>query len=133
MPSNPLERYRLLYRVMQQGLVRACHDLSEGGLAIALAEMCLAGRLGATAEIARLRETAPALTAQELLFSESNGRLLLEVRPEDAAAVETQLSSVPLISLGVVTAAPTLTITDAGQPLIALSVEQLVNTWKQQV
>ena len=133
MPSNPLARYRLLHSAMQQGLVRACHDLSEGGLAVALAEMCLAGRLGAAAELGRLHGTELALTAEQLLFSESNGRLLLEVRPEDAAALEAQLSSVPLIPLGVVTAEPTLTITDAGQPLVALSVEQLVNAWKQQV
>lgn len=130
MPGNPLQRYRLLHSAMQLGLVRACHDLSEGGLAVALAEMCLAGRLGATAEIGRLRDPELALTAQELLFSESNGRLLLEVRPEDAAALEAQLSSVPLIPLGLVTAEPTLTITDGGQPLVALSVEQLVNAWK---
>lgn len=79
MPVNPLQRYRLLHGAMQLGLVRACHDLSEGGLAVALAEMCLAGRLGATVEIGPLREPALTLTAQDLLFSESNGRLLLEV------------------------------------------------------
>ena len=131
MPANPLHRYRLLHRAVQQGLIRTCHDLSEGGLAVALAEMCLAGRLGATVEIERLGDREIGLTPEELLFSESNGRLLLEVRPEDAAALETHLSSVTLIPLGKVTAEPTLEITAEGQALVSLAVEQLVNSWKQ--
>lgn len=139
MPANPLQRYRLLHSAMQQGWVRACHDLSEGGLAVALAEMCLAGRLGARVEIERLalsvnaeglRDLEITLTSEELLFSESNGRLLLEVRPEDAAALEAHMGKVTLIPLGVVMAEPTLQITDKGQALVTLSVEQLVNIWK---
>ena len=45
-PDAP-ERYRRLHQAILAGLVRACHDVSEGGLAVALAEMCIAGRLGA--------------------------------------------------------------------------------------
>ncbi len=41
LPDNPLNRYRLLHQAIQQGLVQACHDLSEGGLGVALAEMCI--------------------------------------------------------------------------------------------
>ena len=130
MPSQPLQRYRLLHSAIRQGLVQTCHDLSEGGLAVALAEICLAGRLGATAALEGLN--AP-LTAEELLFSESNGRLLLEVRPEDAAALEAHFSSVTLLPLGAVTAEAMLHITNAGQPVVTLAVEQLVNAWKQQV
>jgi phosphoribosylformylglycinamidine synthase len=132
MPANPLHRYRLLHRAVQQGLIRSCHDLSEGGLAVALAEMCLAGRLGATVEIGRLGDREIGLTPEELLFSESNGRLLLEVQPEDAAALEAQLSSVTLIPLGLVTSEPVLQITAEAQSLVNLAIEQLVNSWKQQ-
>lgn len=133
MPNQPLQRYRLLHSAIRQGLVQSCHDLSEGGLAVALAEMCLAGRLGATVEIGQLRDSELALLEQEILFSESNGRLLLEVRPEDAAALEAHLSSVTLLALGTVTADTLLQIMDAGQPVVTLPVEQLVNAWKQQV
>ena len=45
--SRRPERYRRLHRAIRSGVVRACHDVSEGGLAVALAEMCIAGRLGA--------------------------------------------------------------------------------------
>jgi len=45
-PAAAPDTYRALHAAMQEGLVRACHDLSEGGLATAAAEMCIGGRLG---------------------------------------------------------------------------------------
>ena len=75
-PDAPA-RYRHLHRAINEGLVRACHDISEGGLAIALAEMCIAGRLGA--EITDLpHDHAPAS-----LFAESQSRLVVEVADDD--------------------------------------------------
>jgi len=75
-PDAPV-RYRHLHQAMQEGLVWSCHDLSEGGLAVALAEMCIAGRLGI--EVTELpHEDLPAA-----LFSESQSRLLVEVAPGD--------------------------------------------------
>jgi len=125
MPANPLQRYRLLHQAIQQGWLQTCHDLSEGGLGIALAEMALAGRLGATVEIAPLG--APLVG----LFSESNGRLLLEVRPEHQSMVEAHFAGVALTSVGMVTAGLELTINHAGVPLVQLTVEQLVTAWQR--
>ncbi|MCL1890410.1 MAG: AIR synthase-related protein, partial [Desulfovibrionaceae bacterium] len=69
-------RYRTLHQAMQKGLVNACHDLSDGGLAVALAEMALAGRLGADLNLDLLPASGePTLT--ELLYSESASRLLV--------------------------------------------------------
>jgi phosphoribosylformylglycinamidine synthase subunit PurSL len=78
-PRAP-ERYRRLHTAMRAGLVASCHDLSEGGLAVALAEMCIGGRLGAT--IDSLPHDDPATA----LFAESTGRLLVEVTPDDVEA-----------------------------------------------
>jgi phosphoribosylformylglycinamidine synthase len=75
-PAAP-ERYRRLHRAIGEGLVRACHDVSEGGLAVALAEMCIAGRLGITVAALPGRDLATAL------FTESQGRLVVEVAPRD--------------------------------------------------
>ena len=65
---------------MRAGLVVACHDVSEGGFAVALAEMCIAGRLGATVD------TLPHDDLATALFSESSGRLIVEVRPRSVDA-----------------------------------------------
>ena len=73
-------RYRRLHTAIRSGLVTACHDLSEGGLAVAVAEMCIAGRLGA--RIDDLAHPDPTTG----LFAESSGRLIVTVRPADLAA-----------------------------------------------
>ncbi len=113
--------YRALHRAMRAGWVRACHDLSEGGLAVAAAEMCIGGRLG----LALTLDDADPLTA---LFSESNGRLLAEVRPADGAAFEAALSGLPLRRLGTVSGGR-LSITTRTTTLISLPVAALVEAW----
>ena len=80
-PDAPV-RYRHLHQAIQAGLVWSCHDLSEGGLAVALAEMCIAGRLGV--EITKLpHDDLPAS-----LFGESQSRLIVEVSPNDLSRFE---------------------------------------------
>ncbi len=75
-PDAPT-RYRNLHQAMLEGLVWACHDVSEGGLAVALAEMCIAARLGA--EITEL----PHDDFSASLFAESQSRLIVEVATSD--------------------------------------------------
>jgi len=75
-PDAPA-RYRHLHQAMLEGLVWSCHDLSEGGLAVALAEMCIGGRLGA-----RITDL-PHEDVTTALFSESQSRLIVEVAPND--------------------------------------------------
>jgi phosphoribosylformylglycinamidine synthase len=123
--------FAALHAAISAGLVRACHDLSEGGLAVTAAEMAFAGGLGArlflgqspqrieldsevqarAAELQALVPQAenftplcalPEATAV-LLFSESNTRFLCEVRPEQAEAFEAALAGVPHALVGEVT------------------------------
>jgi phosphoribosylformylglycinamidine synthase len=93
-----------LHHAIDSGLVRACHDLSEGGLAVAAAEMAFAGGLG-------LDLTLPGnLAAAVALFSESPSRFLAEVHPDRAAAFEQTLHGFPLTRIGTVTTDPTLVV-----------------------
>lgn len=115
--------YRVLHQAMRANLVRACHDLSEGGLAAAAAEMCIGGRLG----MALTLDTADPTTA---LFSESNGRLLVEVRPSEAAAFEACFDGLPLQRLGRVTGGPRLSISTRTQQLLSVSLAELVHAWQ---
>jgi len=94
-PDAP-ETYRHLHAAIRAGLVVACHDLSEGGLAVALAEMCIGGRLGA--RIDTLTHDDPTTA----LFSESVGRLLVEVPPHGVAAF-TKLMGRTATAIGTVT------------------------------
>ena len=117
--------YRALHKAMRKGLVRACHDLSEGGLAVAAAEMSLAGRLGMTLTLA---EQDPVVA----LFSESNGRLLVEVAPDHRAAFEAGFSGYlanHIHAIGQVTADHRLNIRGPKGKLVSLPVKQLVEAW----
>jgi phosphoribosylformylglycinamidine synthase subunit PurL len=97
-PAVDLEAERALADVLvtaaARGLLVAAHDLSDGGLALALAEACLAGGTGCTVRL-------PADPAT-FLFSESAGRVVVAVRPgadADLAALCVQ-AGVPATTLG---------------------------------
>jgi len=77
-PDMNMSLYSGFYRALHQEMVASCHDLSEGGLSVAIAECCIGGELGAEIDIERLKEHKK-LTLEELLFSESTGRLLISV------------------------------------------------------
>ncbi|MBA3531848.1 MAG: phosphoribosylformylglycinamidine synthase subunit PurL [Ardenticatenales bacterium] len=127
LPEGALARYCLLHQAIQQGWLVAAHDLSEGGLALSLAEMALAGRLGASAQL-----PATDLTSTEQLFSESNGRLLLEVLPEHAEALEAHFAGEPLFRLGTVTEEPMIRIAQGDKSLIEVTVGAAVRAWKRE-
>jgi phosphoribosylformylglycinamidine synthase II len=123
MPSRAPALYKALHEAIQSGLVQACHDLSEGGLAVAAAEMCIAGRLGLDLRL----ETAEALAA---LFGEVNGCLLVEVDPEDCTSFERFLGDLSYQDLGLVSGDQILKIATPPDPeAIALSVEMLAEAF----
>jgi len=126
MPNDPLTRYRLLHQAILQGWVQSCHDLSEGGLAVALAEMAIAGRLGAEIEL----PTDPTLTVIDQLFSESNGRLLVEIRPEDRENVEAHFADIAFDWIGQVTEKQELIVCQDGSALVDVSIDELIAAWK---
>lgn len=88
----------LLVTAIRTGIVRSAHDCSEGGLAIALAESCLAGGVGATVD------ANGKLPAVAELFSESQGRAVVTVAPEHFDALKTLAAThgTPCIRIGTV-------------------------------
>ncbi|MEZ4432073.1 MAG: AIR synthase-related protein, partial [bacterium] len=117
-----LARARVLHAAIAAGHVRACHDLSEGGLLVALAEMCLGGRLGATIDLRRVPADGIDRTARA--FAESSSRWLLEVSPEAVEAITECLAGHPWADLGEV-GGDTLTVTDGPERLVTLPVATL--------
>lgn len=129
------ETMRALHAAMGAGLVRACHDASEGGLAVAAAEMALAGRLGLELSLADLPR-APGVDRDDVaLFAESSGRFLVEVAPAGAAAFEQVMAGRPHAPLGRVVAAEAgggarLRIAGLrGAPVVDCPVSQLVSAF----
>ena len=125
----PLARstFAELHQAIRLGLVRACHDLSEGGLAAAIAEMALAGGLGARVFLDQApqhffepaaeaggeeQSPAPPIPYRNavLLFTESNSRFLCEVPSDSVEQFEEIMGDVPFAAIGEVLAEPKLQI-----------------------
>jgi phosphoribosylformylglycinamidine synthase II/phosphoribosylformylglycinamidine synthase I len=125
-----LEHLRAVHRAIAAGWVRACHDCSEGGLSVALAEMCLAGRLGAEVELALIPGADRIARDDEVLYSESLCRFVVEVRPEDAPAFEAALASVPHARIGRVVEGEWLRVRGRrGQDVLSAPVADLETAW----
>lgn len=124
-PQVDLDRERRLGELMAdagaRGLPRSAHDLSDGGLAQALAESCLRNGYGAIIEL-------PAESAFVYLFSESAGRALVSV-PRGREKAFTSLCTeheVPWVALGVVGAAGgPLQVTE----LFEIPLDELRDAW----
>ena len=119
--------FRAVHRAIARGLVRSCHDLSEGGLAVAVAEMAIAGGLGA--ELTFARDPLP-LHPAALLFSESPTRFVLEVRPGDVKAVDEVFDGLAIELIGDVFAAPFLRIGTPESPWIDAPISALKEAWQ---
>ncbi len=90
--------YRAFHRAIQTGLVKSAHDLSEGGLAVCAAEMCIGGRLGMHLTL----ETSSQQSSRNL-FGETNGCLLVEIAPTDVQAFNDIFAELPVKKVGQVT------------------------------
>jgi phosphoribosylformylglycinamidine synthase len=117
-PASAPHVYRALHQAIQNKLVKSCHDLSEGGLAIAAAEMCIGGRLGMELNI-----------EASSLFTEVNGCLLVEVTPANASAFEALFANLPFTNIGKVTQDPFLNIRFPIRESVSISVADLVCTF----
>ena len=111
------------------GLVKSCHDLSDGGLATAAAESALAGRLGCVLNLDAVKEAAGFETAR-LLFCETPSRFLVSVAPEKAAEFEKTMAGSVCACLGTVTAGDTVEMTRGGKTVLNLSLSDAETAWK---
>jgi phosphoribosylformylglycinamidine synthase len=126
-----IETMRTLHGAIRQGLVRACHDLSEGGLAVAAAEMCIAGRLGLALDLASLPRADGVTTAPVALFSESTSRFLVEVAPKDVPAFEQAMEDRAVAQLGQVTNEPILRVRGLSDEMVVeCGVDELRRAWQ---
>ncbi|MEB3271938.1 MAG: phosphoribosylformylglycinamidine synthase subunit PurL, partial [Synechococcus sp.] len=125
-----------LRQAIAAGLVRSAHDLSDGGLAVAVAECCLASGLGADLEI-----PASALRLDRLLFAEGGARILVSVAAAQGAAWRERLDRAaaseagapPARCLGVVQEGEALTIRQAGTELLRLPIARLRRAYEQAI
>ena len=122
--------YRTLTKAIDLGLVKACHDLSEGGLAVAAAEMAFAGGHGVEMDLVDV----PARNSNRndfILFSESNSRFLLEVSQKARKDFEALMKGTAFSQIGRVTKSASLCVRGlSGKTIIDASLGDLFRSWK---
>jgi phosphoribosylformylglycinamidine synthase len=131
---DAIEMMRALHRAMRGGLVLACHDMSEGGLAVTAAETAMAGRLGLDLDLASLPRTPDVASDAVALFSESSSRFLVEIAPDDAPAFEETLVGHPVACLGRVTKYQVLRVRGLqGNMAVEAHIDDLLQAWQSPV
>ena len=127
-PEAQREAYVALSRLIQTGRVRTAHDCSDGGLGVALAEMCIGGRRGAMVDLDGLGLDGADTFAQ--LWGESHGRIVIGVEAQHEAEVCDALEQHGLTLIGLVVGNGRLTVEDGFDLLIDTPVDDLVAAWK---
>jgi phosphoribosylformylglycinamidine synthase subunit PurSL len=126
-PATAPRIFARVHEAITSGLVRSCHDLSEGGLAVALAEMAFAGEIGA--DVTNL--AAGSRTDVEMLFAESPTRFVLEVPAAKAATLKKMFGDLPLAEIGRTVKEKRLRIAGRnGEWLLWTPLEKLKEAWQ---
>jgi len=117
-----------LLDTMKAGLVASCHDLSEGGLAVAVCEMSMGGDSGVYIDIGAVN---PELRSDCKLFSESNTRWVVEVQRAVAGRFEALMAThgVCIIEIGTVIKDKRVSISDNGTELVDISIDAVRAAW----
>jgi len=126
-----LATYRAYGEALKAGLVASCHDLSDGGLAVAAAESAFAGGFGIKLDLGKVSFKGDGKSDVALLFSESASRLLVTVRPEKAAAFEAALAGTTFAKIGEVTEGNALEIAGLdGKVVVKAELGALKEAWQ---
>jgi phosphoribosylformylglycinamidine synthase len=114
------------------GLVVSCHDCSEGGLAVALAEMAFAGGLGIEADLRGLPKSEDCVRVDAQLFSESNSRYVVEVEPDKFDAFVKLMLNLPFGQIGKVTEGEKLVVkAEDGRTVVESDLDTLKQAWQK--
>ena len=99
-PDEGKRTMSALGRAIEAGLIESCHDCSEGGIAVAAAEMGFAGGFGMQIDLANVPCDIKAATDDVLLFAESNSRFIVEVTSGYQKSFEKLMAGVPYGCIG---------------------------------
>ncbi len=113
---------------INKGLVSACHDMSEGGLAVAISEMCIGSDMGANIFLPEVPISSGMLD-YELLFSESPTRFMVEVDKDKKEQFQTALEGISLGLIGCVSDEKKLVVYGKDKECINIEIEQLRDSW----
>jgi phosphoribosylformylglycinamidine synthase len=124
-PSLFINAFNIIQRMLDDGLILACHDRSDGGLITTLVEMMLAGNCGISIELGNEEEAIPQLFSEEL-------GIVLEYLPSDESKIQSLLeeSQVPFIILGKTKKEKQAVIRHRNKTILEMSASKLLSWWE---
>jgi phosphoribosylformylglycinamidine synthase len=129
LPKIPVRKlskvFRAVHKGIENGAVLACHDISEGGLAATLAEMCIGGSCGAEIDLTNIAKAR----ADLILFSETPGTFVVELENEKTA--KKIFSGVPHFIIGETKADGRIKVREGSKKLVDLPIEKLKTAWQR--
>jgi phosphoribosylformylglycinamidine synthase len=129
--KKAIKIYQAVEKATKSGLLASLHDCSEGGAAVALAEMAFAGDLGATVLLKKWPYKGKQRREDILLFSESNSRFIAEVAPVHEKALAKIFKGLPWAKVGSVEASSEFVVYGLkDQPVINARIDELKEIWK---
>ena len=130
-PAEGRRTMEALSLAIDQGLVRSCHDCSEGGIGAAAAEMAFAGGLGMHLSLMDVPRDPDVTAADALLFSESNSRFIVEVAPEKQEAFEKSIAGIPIGCIGTAVEGTDFVVNGTdGSTIVETTIDRLKESWQ---
>ncbi|VVB84700.1 Phosphoribosylformylglycinamidine synthase subunit PurL [uncultured archaeon] len=122
--------YVALEKAINEGLVASCHDCSDGGLGVALAESAFSGELGMTIELAKV-PVENIKRADTILFSESQSRFVVTVAPDTVERFEEIMTGNVFADIGAVIQQQNFTVKDGEKVVLSAGVDELKEAWQK--
>jgi phosphoribosylformylglycinamidine synthase len=122
-----------LHSAIDEGLILACHDLSEGGLALAIAEMAFSGDIGVELDLENVSFDGTSRRHDLILFSESNTRFLVEIQKEYADRFREVFQDLPIARIGHTVKDKHLRIFVGKRKIVDLPLVVLRKKWQRKV
>lgn len=125
--NNAISLYKKINQAIQMKIIRSAHDLSDGGLAVAIAESAFSGALGVEIDLDILGNN---LTDEEKLFSESSSRILISVKKEDSKTLEELFEGHKIYLIGKTKKDESLIIRSNNKIILEDNLIELKKIWK---
>ena len=122
--------YRSIHKALGKGLIESCHDLSEGGLAVALVESAIGGRLGFILDGEEYDDLSDLIVK---LFGEAPGRFVVSVSKDKESDFLKVFKNLPYYKLGKVTSLPKVIFKNKKQEILNQPLDKLIEAFKKGV
>jgi phosphoribosylformylglycinamidine synthase len=122
--------YISLEKAIREGVVASCHDCSDGGLAVTLAESAFSGGMGMTIELTKV-PVENIKRSDTILFSESQSRFVVTVEPGKVKKFQEIMKSNVFADVGEVTAEKDFSLMDGEKVVLSAGIDELKEAWQK--